>query len=274
MTDASQPVSGTGCPDFEVLSCFADGELGTPAAADVATHLGGCPRCDALTGRLREGLGGGEMRHDGGVGGSGCIGEERLVLYASGGLAGDDRAVIAAHVSGCDPCVASLLQLHRRLGVLTDAAAPIPAAVARRAQAVLPAALAELAPAPAVRSVQSTLARPAAPRLRQRLRRWLQVPVLAPLALAALALLAVGVSLRPSAAPDGSERSRALPPAALRLRVTANQTTLYSRPSGRSEVVGSVTRGTELAVAGEERDWYEVRLDDGRSGWILREAFE
>jgi hypothetical protein len=27
-------------------------------------------------------------------------------------------------------------------------------------------------------------------------------------------------------------------------------------------------------VAGEERDWYEVRLDDGRSGWIVREAFE
>jgi anti-sigma factor RsiW len=273
MTDASQPVSGTstGCPDFEVLSCFADGELGASAAAGVAAHLGGCPRCDTLTGRLREGLGGAEARPGGGVGGSGCIGEERLVLYASGGLTGDDRTVIAAHVGGCDPCVASLLQIHRRLGVLADAAAPIPAAVARRARAVLPAALAELAPA---RRVQPSVVREAAPGLGERLRSWLQMPLLAPLALAAMAVLAVAIGMRPSTEPAGIERSRALPPAAVRLRVTANQTTVYSRPSGRSDVVGSVGRGTTVAIAGEERDWYEVRLDDGRSGWIVREAFE
>ena len=271
MTDAS---TSTGCPDFEVLSCFADGELGAPAAADVAAHLGGCARCEALTGRLREGIGGGEARRDGGVGGSGCIGEERLVLYASGGLAGDDRAVIAAHVGGCDPCVASLLQLHRRLSVLADAAAPIPAAVARRAQAVLPAALAELAPEQPARRVQPILARRATPGLGERLRGWLQIPTLAPLALAAMALFAVGIGMRPSSGPADVERSRALPPASVRLRVTANETSLYSRPSGRSDVVASVTRGTTVAVAGQERDWYEVRLDDGRSGWIVREAFE
>ena len=271
MTDAS---TSTGCPDFEVLSCFADGELGAPAAADVAAHLGGCARCEALTGRLREGIGGGEARRDGGVGGSGCIGEERLVLYASGGLAGDDRSSVAAHVSGCDPCVASLQRLHRRLHLLGDASAPIPADVARRAQAVLPAALADVAPERAVRPARATEWRAARPGLRQRMSRWLQMPVLAPLALAAMAVLAVGVAVRPSADPSAAERSRALPPPAVRLRVTVEQSPVYSRPSGRSEVVGAVTRGTAVAVAGEERDWYEVRLDDGRSGWVAREAFE
>lgn len=273
MTDASQPAPGTACPDFEVLSCFADGELGAPAAAGVAAHLGDCPRCDTLTGRLREGLGGGEARRGGVPGGSGCIGEERLVLYASGALTGDERGAIAAHVGGCDPCVASLLQLHRRLGVSGEAAAPIPAAVARRARAVLPAALAELAPGAAA----AVPARPAlrtAPGLRQRLRDWLQMPVLAPLAVAALALFALAIGMRVPGGSADVEHSRAVSPATVRMRITADQTPLYSRPSGRSEVVGAVARGTTVTVAGEERDWYDVRLDDGRSGWVAREAFE
>ena len=278
MTDAREAASGSGaqCPDFEILSCFADGELAGVAASDVTAHLGACPRCAALTGRLREGFGGGEACPDGGIGGSGCVGEERLVLYAGGGLVGDDRAVIAAHVSGCDPCVASLVQIHRRLSVLADVAAPIPAGVVRRAQAVLPAALAELAPAaaPPMPRLQPTLAREAAPALLERLRGWLRVPVLAPLALAATALLMVSVGWHPSTEPAGVERSRALPPAATRLRVTAEETTMYSRPSGKSDAVGTVHHGATVEVAAEERGWYEVRLDDGRSGWILREAFE
>ena len=277
MTDAREAATGSGqCPDFEILSCFADGELGGEAAADVSAHLGACPRCDAVTLRLREGFGDGAARADGGVGGSGCVGEERLVLYAGGGMVGDDRAAIAAHVGGCDPCVASLVQIHRRLSVLVDVAAPIPAGVVRRAQAVLPAALAELAPhtAPTPARMQPTLARDAGPSVLERLRNWLRVPVLAPLAVAATALFMVSVGWQPSTAPGGPEQTRALPPSALRLRVNAEQTTMYSRPSGKSDPVGTVSRGVTVAVAGEERGWYEVRLDDGRSGWILREAFE
>lgn len=276
MTDAREaaPGSGAHCPDFEVLSCFADGELHAAEAADVTLHLGACPRCEAVTSRLREGFGGGAGA-DAGPGGSGCVGEEQLVLYASGGLVGGDRAAIAAHVGGCDPCVASLAQLHRRLGVLGDVAAPIPAGVVQRAQAVLPAALAELAPAAtAAPRPHPALAREAAAGLLERLRGWLRVPVLAPLAVAAAALFMVVVGSPPSTGPAGGERSRALPPSTVRLRVTADTTTMYSRPSGKSDVVASVARGTTVAVAGEERGWYDVRLDDGRSGWILREAFE
>lgn len=276
MTDARDAASGSGvqCPDFEILSCFADGELGGSAAAEVSAHLGACPRCEAVTGRLREGFGGSAVRSDGGLGGSGCVSEEQLVLYASGGLVGDARAVIAAHVGGCDPCVASLAQIHRRLSVLVDVAAPIPAGVVRRAQAVLPAALAELAPqaAPAPRP-QLVLAREVAPGLLERLRGWLRVPVLAPLAVAATALFVVAIGWNGAIAPGGGERSRAVAPATARLRVTADGI-VYSRPSGKSEVVGTVSRGATVEVAGEERGWYEVRLDDGRAGWVLQESFE
>lgn len=276
MTDARIPIAGPGteCPDFELLSCFADGELAGAVAPEVTAHIGACVRCETLTGRLREGFGGAEAQPDGGAGSAGCIGEERLVLYASRGLQGDDRAAIAAHVSGCDPCVAALVRLHRRLSVLADVAAPVPASVFRRAQAVLPAALAEIAPRRAPARVQP-IVHQSAPGLLERLRGWLSVPVLAPLAVGALALFAVAVGLRPSNTPsDDVERSRALAPAAVRMRVTAGETTLYSRPSGNSDALGSVSRGAGAEVAGEERDWYQVRLEDGRSGWIVREAFE
>lgn len=276
MTDARDAAAGSGteCPDFEILSCFADGELGGAAATNVAAHLGACPRCDAVTGRLREGFGSSEARGDAVLGGSGCLSEEQLVLYASGGLVGDGRAVVAAHVSGCDPCVASLVQLHRRLSVLADVAAPIPAGVVRRAQAVLPAAVAELAPQAATARPHPVLARRAEPGLLERLRSWLRVPVLAPLAVAATALFAVAVGWNPAAMSGNADRSRAVAPSALRMRVTADSTTMYSRPSGKSDAVGTVAHGANVEVAGEERGWYQVRLDDGRSGWILREAFE
>lgn len=274
MNDARTPSVGTGtdCPDFEILSCFADGELAGAVTPDVAAHIGGCPRCETLTGRLREGFGGTEAQADGGLGGAGCVGEERLVLYVGGGLQGDDRAAIAAHVGGCDPCVAALVRVHRRLSVLADVAAPVPASVFRRAQAVLPAALDELAPRRAAPRPQVVSA--AGPGLLERLRAWLSVPVLAPMAVAAVALFAVAVGLRPSGAPPAAERSRALAPAAVRMRVTAGEATLHSRPSGNSQALATIARGASVAVAGEERDWYEVRLDDGRTGWIVREAFE
>ncbi len=278
MTDARTPVSGLGtamaCPDFEVLSCFADEELEAPTAAAVGVHLASCGRCTALAARLREGFDGDLSRREGGSGGSGCAGEERLVLYASSGLRGDERAAIAAHVSGCDACVGAMVQLHRRLRVLPEVATPIPAALAQRALAVLPAAMQELAPT-ARRGAAVAVA--AAPGLFERLRDWLRLPVLAPFAAAAAALALVVLAPRPDAAPvaaDGSERSRALPAAAVRLRVTAVEASVYQRPSGQSDVVAQVRRGAMVEVAGEERGWYEVRLDGGTAGWVGREAFE
>lgn len=271
MTDAKQPTAGAAgtCPDFEALSCYVDGELEAARAAQVAAHVDHCGRCATLSLRLREGLGDSEARRDGGIGGSGCASGEQLVLYAAGGLDGSERAALVAHLASCDACVETVAVVHSRLALAPTVETPIPLAVQRRAAAVLVEPMGELAP-----SVER--ARPLAvedtPGWLERLRGWLRVPVLIPAAVAAGALLMVSVVHQPSAS-DG-ERSRALAPAAVRLRVTATEARVYARPSQNSELVGSVHRGAMLEVAGEERDWYEIHLEGGRPGWVAREAFE
>jgi len=269
MTDARQPEVGAGatCPDFESLSCYADGELDAGPAAAIRAHVDQCARCATLARRLRAGFAADDARRDGGIGGSGCGSEESLVLYALGTLAGDERATLEGHLSECDACLSVMASLNRRLGVAPRVDIAVPADVQLRARHAIEAGLTGLRPlaADAPRSVA----------LLHRARRLLRLPVLVPAALAAGALLAV--ALQPGwIGPTGSgERSRAVSPAAsAKLRVTAVEATVRSRPSMQSEVVGTVRRGALVEVAGEERDWYEVRLDGGRPGWVEREAFE
>ncbi|MGH7785467.1 MAG: zf-HC2 domain-containing protein, partial [Candidatus Binatia bacterium] len=70
MTDTRLPATGAGmdCPDFEILSCYADGELEAEAVASVAGHIDGCGRCATLALRLREDFVAGDARAGGGVG--------------------------------------------------------------------------------------------------------------------------------------------------------------------------------------------------------------
>jgi anti-sigma factor RsiW len=274
MTDAKQPADRVGaqCPDFEVLSCFADGELDAPHSDSVHSHVASCARCAPLAQKLREGFEAGQTAAGGGLGGSGCAGEESLLLYASGALSGALRDDMTAHVGGCDACVATLGRLQRRLRMAADIAAPIPPAVQRRAAAALLDGLIELAP----REAEGPRAVPLrhAPSLAERMRGWLRIPVLAPMALAAAALFMVVLGRQPNSAPNDVERSRALPASHTSLRVTAPEAPVYQRPSGQSAVIGTVRRGAVIEVAGEERGWYEVRLEGGSPGWVAREAFE
>ncbi|MGD9763897.1 MAG: SH3 domain-containing protein [Candidatus Binatia bacterium] len=275
MTEAKESGRGAGatCPDFENLSRFADGELDSAIASKIQAHLDGCPRCRALALRLREGFGASDPLRGGGIGGSGCVGEEHLLLYAMNGtaLGEDERHGIADHVGGCDACVAALQRLQRRLGVAADVATPVPAAVQMRARSVVDAALHELAreTAPA-----TPLAHQVGHGILERLRSWLRVPVLVPIAAAGAAVLMLSVGRVPMRTGPATEQSRALPAASTRLRVTVSEAPVYSRPSGQSQVITTVRRGAMLEVAGEERDWYEVRLEGGNSGWVVREAFE
>jgi len=267
MTDREEVAAS--CPDFESLSCFADGELEDPAAAAVAAHVAGCSRCDSLAVRLREGFEADDARRDGGIGGSGCAGEERLVVYATGGLNGADRAAVAAHLESCDACIAALAVLHRRLSVADVVSTPVPADLQRRAQVALEAALREMAPVPQPSRVDVR-----GPVLLHRVRNLLRMPVLVPAALAAGALLVVGLQSGRIGQAGNTERTRALAPRAVSLRVTAIEATVRSRASMQSDVVATVRRGTPVEIVGEEREWYEVRLDGGRPGWVEREAFE
>lgn len=272
MTDARTPVLGAGspCPDFESLSCYADGELEPALAGDMAAHVERCSHCATLAARLREGLAPDDARRDGGIGGSGCAGEERLILYAAGSLEGNERASLLSHLDGCDACITALAVLHRRLALLPVIETPIPVGIRQRAQAALEAGLQELAPA-----VERP--RPVEPRvvpLLSRVRELLRAPILVPAALAAGALFMVAVQPGTHEPTGSGDLNRAVAPDTVKLRITAVEATVRSRPSMQSETVATVNRGVTVEVAGEERDWYQVRLDGGQQGWVEREAFE
>lgn len=272
MKDTKQPARGAAgpCPDFESLSCYADGELDPAVAAGIAAHVSGCSRCATLAVRLREGFEAEDARRDGGIGGSGCAGEEPLVIYATGGMNGTERAALEAHLGGCDPCISALTLLHRRLAVAGVVDTPVPAGVQQRGRLALEAWLPAFAPV-------EELPRHAEPRasvLLGRLRGLLRVPVLVPAAVVAGALLVIALQPGPVERAVSDEHGRAIAPDSARMRVTAVEATVRSRPSMQSEVVATVRRGTLVVVAGEERGWYRVRLDGGSPGWVEREAFE
>ena len=271
MTDARGPTGGVGtpCPDFESLSCYADGELEPVVAGPIAAHVEECSHCATLAARLGEGLAADDARRDGGIGGSGCASDEYLVLYATRGLTGSEHGALRAHLVGCDACIRALAMLHRRLAVQSVVDTAVPSGVQQRARLALEAGLHAEAHAASPR-----YAEPRGAALLGRLRGLLRVPILAPAALAAGALLAVGLHSGLTGQSATGERSRAVAPDTVKRRITAVEATVRSRPSMQSEVVATIGRGTVVEVAGMERDWYQVRLDGGRAGWLEREAIE
>jgi anti-sigma factor RsiW len=259
----------TACPDFESLSCYADGELAAPEATALAAHVAGCARCASVAARLFEGFEADHVLQGGGVGGSECADEEHLVVYATGGLSAAERSSLADHLVTCDACIAALALLHSRLGVAAVVDTPVPSSILERGRLALEAGVRELAAREAVRP-----ALPRAPALLDRVRSLLRAPVLVPLALAAGALFVVALQQGRFESAGSGERSRAVAPSSTTLRVTAVEAAVRSRPSMQSQIVATVRRGALVQVAGEERGWYEVRVDGGQPGWVEREAFE
>ena len=63
-------------------------------------------------------------------------------------------------------------------------------------------------------------------------------------------------------------------PEVKKCRVTANSLRVRSGPGSDHDVIGSVTRGMELEVVGEEDGWVHVRLEDGSDGFVSAEYVE
>ena len=63
-------------------------------------------------------------------------------------------------------------------------------------------------------------------------------------------------------------------PEVRKCRVTANSLRVRSGPGSDHDVIGSVTRGMELEVVGEEDGWVHVRLEDGSDGFVSAEYVE
>ncbi len=265
------PAGGVECPDFEVLSRYADGELPGATAGDVEAHLDACGRCANLAVRLQDGFGAAAASGDAGVGGTGCVGEERLILYHGGALADDEAPAVERHLAACDPCVASLARLHLRLSLQESVARAVPAALQARALAAF---------APEQRAAAAPVQRAAAtgPGWREALADWFgglfQLPMAVPAGVAvALLVVAVGVQQRWTAQPMQSDLTRGVS-METHLRVTAPQALIRALPRSDAEVVQTVERGAVLEVAGEERHWYRVVLPGARQGWVERDVFE
>jgi len=266
--DGDDP-SEDGCPDFELLSHFADGEVSAERGADVAAHLEACGRCFGIAHRLQVGFDVEESPSNGKVGGSGCAGEESLILYLMENLPSLERAALDTHLRTCDACVSSLALVHRRIGVIDSVAVPVPGDVLERAsrslEAAMPPAKAAIRKVGAKESWRTALGR--------RLAEMLRPPMLVPAGVALGALIMVTVQESGVFAPQPAEMSRAVN-REQQLRVTKPFAVVRRAPDPQAEVVTTVERGTLLRVDVEERHWYRVQVPGENEGWVESSAFE
>ncbi len=260
-------VKSSDCPDFEDLSCFIDEELETARCAAVRDHLESCDRCASLTSRLQRGFDGATSGLDGGVCGTRCSDEESLILYLTKGLSRSDRVAVEAHLSRCDACVYGVALLRKRLHIDESVDRAVPTALREKVREIIEAGARDLAeqnsqPAPAASWMH---------RVWDSMDRFLRLPVLVPAAVAAGALLVVGVQNQNVG--SGSSGIRAVEQVSM-MRVTASRATVRELPRPTGQVVAELRAGDRVELAGEDRDWYRVVLSNDRSGWVEREAFE
>jgi anti-sigma factor RsiW len=254
------------CPDFEDLSCFIDDELETTQCDVVRRHLESCDRCASLTARLQRGFDGASSGLDGGVSGSRCSDEESLILYLTQGLSERERTAVETHLSRCDACVYGVALLRKRLRIDGSVDSAVPTALREKVRDLIEAGARDLAE-------ESGEHAPAAwvHRVWETLDRMLRLPVLVPAAVAAGALLVVGLQNQNTG--SGSSGIRAVEQVSM-ARVTAQRALVRELPRATGEVVAELRAGDQVQLAGEDRDWYRVLLSNDRTGWVEREAFE
>jgi hypothetical protein len=268
MTDHTTQTTSGRCPDFETLSRFADEEVDAQEAASLTEHVGECESCEELLASLQIGFDPvAALPSERSAAAAGCGEEELLLAHLTGTLPAEAERSLKSHLRSCDACVDVLAMLHRRLNVGGTIEAPVPVAVQARGWAAIEAA--RPAPVRAPRPAEESWGR----RVEQRVSAWLRLPVLMPLSVAAGALLMV--TLQETGVMSGAPRpsTRAVERQA-HLRVTAPVASVLDQPHRKAQVIAVVPRGTVVDIAGEERDWYRVKLSDDRLGWVERDAFE
>lgn len=186
----------------------------------------------------------------------------QLVGEWSSPVGDDEMRGLSAHVAACDHCVEELRVVSRRLALAAAMPLPVPPGLVRQTVAAI---------APAAASVPA-----AAPGWLTGMREWLlagiRMPVLAPAALAALALIVVVPRLQ--APPDSSqELSRAVELRQV-ARVTVDGAAVRAERTAAAAVLMTLVRGDRAVLVGEQDGWYRVALADGTEGWIERSAFD
>ena len=256
-----------GCPDFEDLSCFIDDELEAARREVVSGHVESCERCSSLTARLQGSFDGPVGGIDAGISGGRCSDEESLILYLTQGLSESERNAVEAHLSRCDACVYGIALLRRRLHIDDTVDRAVPTAIQEKVREVIEAGARDLAEQDRGDGPVSGWVH----RVWESLDRFLRLPVLVPTAVAAGALLVIGVQNQNLG--SGSSGIRAVEQVSM-VRVTATRALVRDLPRATGAVVAELRAGDRVELAGEDRDWYRVVLSEDRSGWVEREAFE
>jgi anti-sigma factor RsiW len=258
----------TGCPDFEDLSRYVDGELEPTRSASIGAHLKQCAWCSGLQNMIEAWFESAAAAADGRAPGATCTTTEMLVGYLTTGLTDAERRSIDGHVRSCDQCVQTLTLLQRRLLSAPEMAVPVPLGVQERARATSQAGIRAAKPAAGLAEAWSALTT-----VGRRLSAHIRLPALVPAAVAAGALFVVAGQQVWLNQEPARELSRAVP-MDQSLRVTLPQADVRSQPNMHADVVATLSRGTVLQISGEEREWLRVSLDNGKEGWIERRAFE
>jgi anti-sigma factor RsiW len=267
--DMDDDAASGDCPDFELLSRFADSEVAD--TGDLEKHLAGCARCASLAARLQDGLGFDDSARSGGIGGSGCANEESLILYLMEDLPALERSAVDGHLRACDACVSSLTLVRRRITLDDSVAVAVPRELRERAwrgiESALGAEPVARRPVPGdSESWRSGLGR--------RVADFFRLPVLVPVGVAVGAIIMVGIQESGFLTPPATELSRSVA-REQQLRVSAPSAVVRSSPDASAEVLATVERGTALRVVdAEHRDWYRVLLPGDKEGWVEGSAFK
>jgi N-acetylmuramoyl-L-alanine amidase len=52
------------------------------------------------------------------------------------------------------------------------------------------------------------------------------------------------------------------------LIISVGQANLREKPDAKSRILQTLSKGTKLVVVSKGNQWYRVRLDNGREGWV------
>lgn len=195
--------------------------------------------------------------------------DEILVAYLEACLDAPEQQVVAGHVRACDRCVELLASVQQRLSLADEIPRPVPAWVAARAAGLRVVDGVAPSSEPALTVVLPSLRE----RWGRRLAALFELPVLAPASFALGVLLMFAVSRIGDLPGQPDARMRAVPQHASPAALTRDAVVRAS-PRAHAPVVARLARGQSIEVVKLDREWAQVTLATGSTGWIERQALE
>jgi uncharacterized protein YgiM (DUF1202 family) len=77
-----------------------------------------------------------------------------------------------------------------------------------------------------------------------------------------------GAPTRPAPTPEREAPPTLPADAPKRLIISVGHANLREKPDGKSRILQVLAKGAKLAVVSKGNQWYRVRIDNGREGWV------